>query len=335
MRSRNRSILERPDRIETVDDAFLDALRSDDGVVRWSSVADLRDLGRRLAAWRLSVVAEPEACAQVTFRLVAPTVAEASETSNLWRLELAARPTTVAAFRALGAACRVWQPLCGMTDDVLMLEQSEMEAFLRVGAPALKAAGYGVEVPARLAAEIVAEAVISPQKETKAAMPAADAKLRAKVTIRVAGEVVTREEIAFLLEQGTSMVFFRGRWIEVDRALLVRVRARRLEALEPVHQILRQRRAQRLRRRRAHHRLAVRLGADLPRLHPQRHLRPLAGEAPLQRRGGRGGGGARGGEREQEGGQEGEAARHGGTGGGNGGRLSRKAPLLSTVRFGR
>ena len=155
MRSRNRSILERPDRIETVDDAFLDALRSDDGVVRWPSVADLRDLGRRLAAWRLSVVAEPEACAQVTFRLVAPTVADAPDASNLWRLELTARPTTVAAFRALGAACRVWQPLCGMTDDTLMLEQSEMEAFLRVGAPALKAAGYGVEVPAQLAAEIV------------------------------------------------------------------------------------------------------------------------------------------------------------------------------------
>ncbi len=220
MRSRNRSILERPDRIETVDDAFLDALRSDDAEVRWSSVADLRDLKRRLAACRLSPVAEPEACAQVTFRLVAPTAADAPDASNLWRLELAARPTTVAAFRALGAACRVWQPLCGMTDDTLMLEQSEMEAFLRVGAPALKAAGYGVEVPAQLAAEIVAEAVISPQKAAGAAASAADAKLRAKVTIRVAGEVVTREEIAFLLEQGTSMVFFRGRWIEVDRAIL-------------------------------------------------------------------------------------------------------------------
>ena len=50
MRSRNRSILERPDRIETVDDAFLDALRSDDGMVHWPLVADLRDLGRRLAS---------------------------------------------------------------------------------------------------------------------------------------------------------------------------------------------------------------------------------------------------------------------------------------------
>ena len=37
MRSRNRSVLEGPDRIDSVDDAFIAALRTDDAVVRWKS----------------------------------------------------------------------------------------------------------------------------------------------------------------------------------------------------------------------------------------------------------------------------------------------------------
>ena len=38
--------------------------------------------------------------------------------------------------------------------------------------------------------------------------------------MRGAGEPVTAEEIRFLLDQGSSLVFFRDRWIEVDRGIL-------------------------------------------------------------------------------------------------------------------
>ena len=44
--------------------------------------------------------------------------------------------------------------------------------------------------------------------------------VKAKITIHVAGEKVSRADIAFLLDQGSSIVFFRGRWIEVDRGIL-------------------------------------------------------------------------------------------------------------------
>ena len=220
MRSRNRSVLETPDSIDSVDDALAAALRSDTGEVRWKSKDDIRDLGRRLAAWRLGDAAGQEACAQIGFRLVEPPVIRGDAVgAGLWRLEVAGRPKSAARLRALGAACRVWPPLCGMADESLELEQSELEAFLRVGAPALRSAGYRVCVPDQLAAEVAAEAVVSPE-DGSAAKGDAAAPLRAKVTIRVAGEVVKREEIEFLLEQGSSIVFFRGHWIEVDRSIL-------------------------------------------------------------------------------------------------------------------
>ena len=236
MRSRNRSVLEIPDRIDTVDDAFIAALRTDDGVVRWRSSEDLRDLGRRLSAWRHDKGIDPACCAAVVFRLTPPAVPETKgrrgqdeAPGGLWRIEVVSAPETLEGLKALGAACRACPLLCGMTGTAMELEQSEAEAFLRTGAPALRAAGYGVVVPEDLAVAIDAEMELSPlasarKPDAARAMEngsqADDARVRAKVTIRVAGEKVTRREIEFLLDQGDSVVFFRGRWIEVDRGVL-------------------------------------------------------------------------------------------------------------------
>lgn len=219
MRSVRRSVLETPDSIDTVDDAFLAALRSDDGLVRWKSSADLRDLGERLAAWHMDGGRDAEACAQTEFRLTEPS-ANVSDVHSpgLWRLEIGEAPRTREGLRALGEACRIWPPLCGMADRCMGLEQSELEVFLRVGAPALRSAGYRVALPEKLEAEISADAVVSPDGGADAGR--GKPGLCAKVTIRVDGEPVSREEIEFLLDQGSSIVYFRGRWIEVDRGIL-------------------------------------------------------------------------------------------------------------------
>ena len=224
MRSRNRSILERPDRIDSADEAFLDALRSDDAEVKWKSKADLADLARRLAAWRTSPSADPADCANVTFRL-SPPAAKSSRRrktdfpgNDPWRLEVAMRSCGRETLRALGAACRIYSPLRGMTGRHMQLEQSEVEAFLRIGAPALKAAGYRLEMPEHLAAEVSAEAEMLAGRRNVKNLAAKTVK--AKITVRVAGEKVSRADIAFLLDQGSSVVFFRGRWIEVDRGIL-------------------------------------------------------------------------------------------------------------------
>ena len=206
MRSRNRSVLETPDRIDTVDDAFLAALRTDDGRVHWPSADDLQDLGWRLVAWRLDDASDLEACSSFTFRLSPPP----SKEDALWKLEVTPPPKTAAGLRALGAACRVCALLRGMTGTTLDLDLSDAEDFLRSGVIALRAAGYRVECPAGLAADLSADVVLSSAASAKEKEAGAESSpVTAKVTIRVAGEVVTRAEIAFLLEQGGSMVFSR------------------------------------------------------------------------------------------------------------------------------
>ena len=224
MRLRNRSILERPDRIVSVDDAFLDALRSDDAEVKWPSKDELVDLGRRLDAWRLEQTADNVSCADVTFRISPPeTGATKRRRADLppempWKLDVVLKERTEETLRALGFACRIYSPLRGMTGSSMELEQSEVETFLRIGAPALKSAGYSLELPDELAAEVVAEAEMV--SESKIVRSVEKKTVKAKITIRVAGEKVSRADIAFLLDQGSSIVFFRGRWIEVDRGIL-------------------------------------------------------------------------------------------------------------------
>ena len=224
MRLRNRSILERPDRIVSVDDAFLDALRSDDAEVKWPSKDDLVDLGRRLDAWRLEQSADNVSCADVIFRISPPVTAAAKRRrvdippEMPWKLDVVLRKRTEETLRALGVACRIYSPLRGMTGSSMELEQSEVETFLRIGAPALKSAGYSLELPDELAAEVVAEAEMV--SENKIVKSVEKKTVKTKITIHVAGEKVSRADIAFLLDQGSSIVFFRGRWIEVDRGIL-------------------------------------------------------------------------------------------------------------------
>ena len=224
MRSRNRSILERLDRICSVDDAFLDALRSDDAEVKWASREDLVDLGRRIAAWHADSAPGPSECTKVRFRISVPEGRQGGRRrhdppgSQPWRLEAVLPPDDSAALRALGFACRAYAPLRGMVGRSMELEQSEAETFLRIGVPALKEAGYAVEMPEGLDAGISAEAEMV--LDGKSPGKASAKTVKAKITVRVAGEKVSRADIAFLLDQGSSIVFFRGRWIEVDRGIL-------------------------------------------------------------------------------------------------------------------
>ena len=66
---------------------------------------------------------------------------------------------------------------------------------------------------AGLAAEITASADVD-AGESSAARPSV------KLVVRVDGEPVSAEDIRFLLAQGSTLVFFRDRWIEVDRNIL-------------------------------------------------------------------------------------------------------------------
>ena len=214
MRTRKRSVLERPDIVCSADDAFLAALRSDDAKVAWRSKEDLRDLARRLAAWRLDEHADASVCANIAFRLLPPSKANAPFTL---KAEIPSRERDM--LHALGSACAIAPMLRGMTDTEMEIEREDLETFLREDAPALRDAGYRVSLPRNMATEISADATLSAVTATEP-KKAESASVRASITIRVAGKKVSRSEIEFLLEQGTSMVFFRGEWIEVDRSIL-------------------------------------------------------------------------------------------------------------------
>jgi len=206
-------------RHETVHDAWLAALRSDSGLLRWPYPDDARELMLQLRTWRAPLAVSAADRAALTFTLV-PSGAEDAP----WNLTLAAPPATRMGLVSLGQAASVFPPLRALRGGTVDLSRAEAETFLQTGAAALSAAGYSVVIPAGVAGDhvsAVAELGEDSKPETPTPAPAAGpAHIPTKLTIHVDGEAVTEQEIEFLLDQGSSLVFFRNRWIEVDRNVL-------------------------------------------------------------------------------------------------------------------
>ena len=201
----------------TVHDAWLAALRSDSGVLRWTGEDEVRELRRTLVAWRAPLVASATERAALRFALVPASTAEAP-----WRLRLGAVPTTRLGLISLGQAANLFPPIRGLRGGTAELSRAEAENFLRTGARTLSAAGFAVDMPDGIVGEhLTAEADLTPEgAPTITATPNKSSTLKAKITVRVDGEKVTAREIRFLLDQGSTLVYFRDRWIEVDRFVL-------------------------------------------------------------------------------------------------------------------
>ena len=193
-------------RHETLHDAWMMALKSRTGLVRWDDGA-CAAFAEDLAGWHGGGCDESATRASLVFRF---TPCESS-----FRLSCAI-PKGRQALRALGQATYVCGLLRGMRvcGDELCVELTRVEAetFVAHSARQLVDAGYAVS-GCDLAAEVAAEAEMGNCSE-------AGAPVKARLRIHVDGQEVTAEEIRFLLEQGSPFVFFRNRWIEVDRAIL-------------------------------------------------------------------------------------------------------------------
>ena len=201
---------------ETVHDAWLAALRSDSGLLHWPNAEDARDLMRQLRTWRAPLVVSAADRAALTFTL-APSASEDAP----WQLTLAAPPATRLGLVSLGQAATVYPPLRNLRGGVLDLTRAEAETFLQTGAVALASAGYSVVLPDGVVGEHVSAAAELGDAESASDAPApVRVPIPAKLTIRVNGEPVSEQEIEFLLDQGSPLVFFRNRWIEVDRNVL-------------------------------------------------------------------------------------------------------------------
>ena len=183
---------------ETLHDAWMMALKSRTGLVIWNE-ADCAAFAEELKVWSGTAAEDDEARRGVCFRF------EPGDPFTI-RCE---PPKGRRGLTALGQATYVYTPLRGLRKGRVELTRSQAEDFIHHGARDLRDAGYCVEgvdlsVPVTAAAEVDGER----GAET------------VKLTVRVAGEPVTAEEVRFLLDQGSSLVFFRDRWIEVDRGIL-------------------------------------------------------------------------------------------------------------------
>jgi len=203
------------ERFETVHDAWLAALRSEDSALPWGDASEAEAFAEDLRSWKSSLEETPEERAALRFELVPP----ASE-SGEWKISLGAAPRTRRRILALGQATLLFPPLRSMRREgdsfAATVTRAEAETFASSAAAALVAAGYDASVPPGIVGEhVTAVAEVSPLAESSP-----DAPVAAKLTVRVDGEPVSEAEIEFLLDQNSPMVFFRDRWIEVDRNIL-------------------------------------------------------------------------------------------------------------------
>ena len=200
-------------RYETLHDAWAMALRSRTGLVRWDD-AECAAFAAELAEWHGGGREDVEARRALCFSF------NAANDPGEGAFSLSCpRPKGRAQYRALGQAVSVWGALRGLRSAgaslVARLSKAEAEDFIRRGARELADAGYSVS-GVDLAATVAAVAEI----DGSAADVTRGDKKGVRLKIKVAGEEVSAEEIRFLLEQNSTLVFFRDRWIEVDRGIL-------------------------------------------------------------------------------------------------------------------
>ena len=220
---------------ETLHDAWILALRSRTGLVAWDE-SECAAFAAELEAWGGNAEDDVAARRTIVFRFESSKVRK-FESSDKEEFAVSCEvPKGRRALRALGQAAYVWSPLVGLKLSnsqtfklpnfqtlKLSLSRFEAEDFIKRAARELRDAGYGVE-GVDLKAEITASAEVDAEGSGKdSASPLLNLKPQTsnfKLVVRVAGEPVTAEEIRFLLDQGSSLVYFRDRWIEVDRGIL-------------------------------------------------------------------------------------------------------------------
>ena len=195
-------------RHETLHDAWLMALKSYTGLVRWDE-RECAEFAGELQVWSGSAMEDVVARKDVCFEFIA--------THDRFEIECRV-PHGRRRLKALGQAACVYGPLRGLTVDtargrmVCSLTHAEAESFVRVHAQELANAGYTVR-GVQVQAAVTADAVVKSNGDARRSD-------EVKLVVRVAGEPVSLEEIRFLLEQNSTLVFFRDRWIEVDRGIL-------------------------------------------------------------------------------------------------------------------
>lgn len=190
------------DRHESLHDAWIMALRSRTGLVVWDD-GECAAFAAELENWSGTAAEDKAARAETEFEF------------RPFEITVAI-PHGRRALRALGESMFIFPPLGGLKRHGkclrIELTRTEAESFIRSGAYELRESGYTVK-GVDIAVPVTFDADIAETAE-------GSRKFVARLKVKVAGEEVTAEEIRFLLDQGSSLVFFRDRWIEVNRDIL-------------------------------------------------------------------------------------------------------------------
>ena len=205
---------------ETLHDAWIMALRSRTGRVVWDD-AECAAFAAELDVWSGNAAVDTAARAAIVFIL---------DPADGKFLLTCAVPRGRAGLKALGQSAYVFGPLRGLRlrrdaaagaapTLAVELSRGEAEDLVRRGARDLRAAGYGVE-GVDLAATVTASAEIETSEEPPKPGAKSPGSAKVKLVVRVAGQPVTADEIRFLLDQNSPLVYFRDHWIEVDRGIL-------------------------------------------------------------------------------------------------------------------
>jgi superfamily II DNA or RNA helicase len=224
-------------------DAWFAALRGENRAVRWETPAELEALCEALRQWRRPVEERGTQGAALLFRLEEPVgnaggtpVSQQAE----WFLHVRLKtgdadvpfPSEIGADAGVKESLLIALGQAGMLFPALacaeahergfgcVLTPEKAHAFLTASAPLLEAAGYGVVVPAWWnrdpAHEVTLELDAVPPVGAAEGVHALTEKVNVNWTVTLGGETVTPAELELLLQATTPLVFFRGRWIQVN-----------------------------------------------------------------------------------------------------------------------
>ena len=220
-------------------DAWFAALRGESRGIRWEPAEELETLRSKVRQWRRPAEGRQTYGVTLLFQLTEPPSPE-----EPWLLQVLLKqgtqtvvfPKEVAAaapgglcaeehlLLALGQAGMLFTPLaraapltCGFG---CYLTAEESHAFLTTSAPLLEASGYGILLPAWWGSDathaVALEADAVPHEASGKPVHSLHEKVDVTWTVTLNGERVTQQELEELLHAETPLVFFRGKWIQVN-----------------------------------------------------------------------------------------------------------------------
>ena len=222
----------------SVHDAWMAALRGESSTIRWGEKEELESLKQTLHKWRRPIDFARESSITLIFKLHEPLNPRKRE----WFLEVKYRrngreydfPEGSRLFKdpavseylllSFGQAALLFSPLERnkkyKKGSGSLLTHQEAHTFINQTAALLRAAGYEIFAPEwcenKEVQPFALNAEILPHSKEQGNEGDLDSRFDLKWNVTLEGEPVTPQELEELLKEQSSLVHFRGRWIEID-----------------------------------------------------------------------------------------------------------------------